>query len=381
MTNFSLYIHYPFCKTRCPYCGFATAVEKENQADRYVEALKRELTTQSARLPWLGGVVQTIFFGGGTPSLMGKEHFQSIIDLIYSTWTVSPDAEVTLESNPSQGEVERYAEFLNLGVNRISIGAQTFHDEELKSLGRSHDVADTINAFKFAREAGFNNISLDLIYGVPGQSILTFKHSVQQALDLGIDHLSTYALSIEPGTPFEKRVRRGKMPYPDPDLAADQYDVLCKMMGNAGFEHYELTNFAKPNMWSRHNFAYWERVPYLGVGCGAHSFDGLLKRLWNKRSTDEYIESVNITGDGLDDGEWLTPWDELEERLYLALRCRTGLNKVFVRPMTKPGAVEELLSFGLLEQRGDSYHVPENKWLMLDDIVLRLLPTTPEIDF
>jgi len=282
-----------------------------------------------------------------------------------------PNSEITLEANPETRDAKSFTAFREAGVNRLSMGAQSFDPQELKLLGRAHSTEGVHEAVKMAREAGFENISLDLIYGVPGQTVESFKRSVEISLGLGIEHLSAYTLSIEEGTPFARSVREKRLPPPDPDLMADQYAVLTELMRNAGFELYELTNYAKPGLWSRHNYAYWQRTPYLGVGNGAHSFDGE-RRFWNRRDTRAHIAAVESGGDPTEGEERLKPEEVLQEQVYLALRTRDGLSEELAL-LCNQDSISDLVKAGFLERRDLKFHVAEERWLMLDEVVLRLL--------
>lgn len=369
---FSLYLHYPFCIQRCPYCGFATEVEKEDLAHQYREMLKVELTRRASEEPWRGGQLHTVYFGGGTPSLMPPDYFAELMGLIGTLWELPPDAEVTLEANPETRDVHSFAAFRKGGANRLSIGAQSFEPAELQLLGRAHSAEGVFEVVNRARAAGFDNLSLDLIYGIPGQTVDSFRRSVEISLSLGIEHLSAYTLSIEEGTPFARSVRLEALPQPDPDRMADQYACLIELMTDAGFEHYELTNYAGPGFWSRHNSAYWQRMPYLGVGCGSHSFDGR-RRYWNRRDTSAHIALLEEGGDPTEGEERLGETEIIHERVYLSLRTREGLPDELARRVSRPEALEELEGSGFLERRGDRWHVPESRWLLLDEVVLRLL--------
>ncbi len=390
MTTFSLYIHYPFCIKRCPYCGFATAVEKQDLAKQYREALLIELKRRAEEEPWKGSQVETIYFGGGTPSLMPPEYVWEVLKLVDVLWpeerkkgrkSISSNSsisrpltfgrEITLEANPETRDVKAFEGFRKAGVNRLSMGAQSFDPDELKLLGRAHSVEGVVEAVSMARSAGFLNLSLDLIYGVPGQTVDSFQRSVECVLGLGVEHLSTYTLSIEEGTPFARSVKEKRLPYPDSDLMADQYAVLIELMREAGFEHYELTNYGKPGYYSRHNSIYWQRTPYLGIGCGAHSFDGRT-RFWNRRDTRQHIKAVLAGSDPREGGEDISVADLSLEELYLPLRQAKGLNINAVKSLCKPDAVDELLQAGFLKWQNDHLRMTEEKWLMLDEIVLRL---------
>ncbi|MDP8237772.1 MAG: radical SAM family heme chaperone HemW [Candidatus Hatepunaea meridiana] len=371
MNEFALYIHYPFCIKRCHYCGFASAVYNRSQAVNYHKALLKEIAIQSRQQPWQDGTLRSIYFGGGTPSLMSSEAIIELLNVIRKSFTYPPEIEVTIEANPGASDRKRFNAFRKAGINRLSIGAQSFNDDELKLLGRIHSAKDIYTAVKKASSAGFNNISLDLIYGIPGQTVKSFLISVHRALDLNIQHLSTYALTIEEKTRFAQMINYGTLSQPDSDLAAEQYLELCKIMKQAGFYHYELTNFARPDYQSQHNWTYWRRIPYLGVGTAAHSFDGK-RRFWNPRNTDQYIRRVNTPENGIEE-ELLTEYEELEEKVYLSLRTSDGLEMEIAQRISSSEAIEELLTNRFLKSRDNRLFVPEEKWLLLDEIVLKLL--------
>ncbi len=372
MSEFALYIHYPYCLSRCRYCGFASSVLDERQAERYRAALSRELTLRASQSPYNASRLRSIYFGGGTPSLMPAEYMKELLEGIRNSFDYPSDIEVTLETNPGVSKLDNLYAFRDAGVNRLSIGAQSFHDDELKFLGRIHSADDIKTTVKQARTAGFDNVSLDLIYGVPGQSVGSFITSVHRALYLDIDHLSTYALSIEKGTEFAKLIEGGKLSKPDPDFAAEQYTELCCVMRDAGFNHYELTNFARPRRQSHHNWTYWRRIHYLGIGTAVHSFDGV-RRFWNTRDTTVYIDLINSVKTAVTDEETLLPEEVLEETIYLGLRTIDGLDRVIADKASDPEKIEELLSNDFLILQNGRLHIPEQRWLLLDEIALKLL--------
>ncbi len=376
MNRFAFYIHYPFCKSKCPYCAFASVIDQDNFSAKYRQFLIDEIQIRANQLPWKNGQLHSLYIGGGTPSLMPPDYIDLLFDAIGSCFDLPPDIEITIEANPGTVHNDHLQAFRQKGINRLSMGAQSFQSGELLTLGRRHSVDEIANAVQNGRDAGFENISLDLIYGVPRQTVESFADSILQAINLGIEHLSAYTLTIESGTPFENQVNSGKMQPPDPDLLADQYDVLCDIMSRAGFQHYELTNFAKPDKYSRHNFAYWERTPYLGVGTAAHSFDGQ-RRFWNPRDVDIYCDNVG-SGKNISSGEELiTLKQALEEQIYLSLRIRDGLDKNILINMFPPNSniaerIDELSDANFLYELDNRLHIPENRWLLLDEVVLRL---------
>lgn len=373
MNSFALYIHYPFCTTRCPYCGFATQIDNVNLAEQYREALLVELDQMAIRFPWQDAAIVSIFLGGGTPSLMPANFVSLLMTRIRENWRVSEDAEITIEANPGTRDAERFGGYFSAGINRLSIGSQSFHEDELKFLGRDHSVSDIVETVSTGLNAGFRNISLDLIYGLPMQTVESVTESAERSLDLEIKHLSTYSLSIEPGTKFKASVASGAMILPDQDLVSDQYQAILKASKAHNFTHYELTNYAIEGYHSRHNFAYWRRQLYLGVGVGAHSFNGK-QRFWNTRNTREYIKNIASQIDPQKGFEELSPEEVLSEIVYLALRCEDGISTDFINNNCVTTELDSLIKAGFLEIREDRIHVPESKWLLLDEIVLKLLP-------
>ena len=308
--------------------------------------------------------------------MMSPEFPDRILREIRSLWDLAVDAEITIEANPGTLDTAKYAEFFQIGINRLSIGAQSFHNSELQTLGRIHSVDEIYRTVDVARKSGFDNISLDLIYGIPGQTIESLTESVRCVVDLGVEHLSTYSLSIEKNTPFEMMADMCHLKLPEQDLVADEFAVICAEMRNAGFEHYELTNFARPDKWSRHNRIYWRREPYLGIGTGAHSFDGT-NRFWNPPDTDDYLSSLTENEDPSNESEKLTESQIIEETVYLSMRTDDGLDKDYAYANCDDDTLTELLRTGTLVLKNDRFYVDEKHWLLLDEIVTRLLQYLP----
>ncbi|MCL5428977.1 MAG: radical SAM family heme chaperone HemW [Chloroflexi bacterium] len=278
LSNYSIYLHIPFCTHRCGYCDFNTYAGLEALMPAYVDALVAEARQLAAsageRLP-----VHTIFFGGGTPSLLPVEAVKQILDVLRIAYSVSDDVEITLEANPGTLNQERLAGLHQAGANRLSLGVQSANPEELRLLERQHDFEDVIQAVMWARQAGFDNLNLDWIYGLPGQSLETWQRNIELAIDLNPEHLSLYALSIEHGTPFKEMSSRGLLPAMNADLAADMYEWASSRLEIAGYQQYEISNWAKAGMGGqplacRHNLQYWRSLPALGLGAGAHGFAG-----------------------------------------------------------------------------------------------------------
>ena len=268
----SLYIHIPFCETKCPYCDFNTYAAIEPLMPSYVAALQSELSLWGRLLH--SPKVHTVFLGGGTPSYLPASDIRQIMDTVRSTFNLVSGAEVTLEANPGDFNDDKLATYLDCGINRLSIGVQSFDDGLLQTLGRRHSAEDANQAYHQALGAGFDNFSIDLMYGLPYQTVEQWQHTLQQALKLSPPHVSMYCLTLEGGTPMERWVEQGSMPEPDPDLAADMYLMAQDEMRDAGYRHYEISNWALNGKRSAHNLTYWRNKPYLGVGPGAHSYLG-----------------------------------------------------------------------------------------------------------
>jgi len=320
-----LYLHIPFCHRKCHYCDFFSVPASNSQLKTYPELLIQHLGW-SASQGWTGKF-DTIYFGGGTPSLLSPSSICKIIAAVDQNFTIAKDAEITLEANPGTVTQQRLADYRSAGVNRLSLGLQTCNDHLLKGLGRLHDRRQGLQSFESARQAGFTNISLDLMFALPGQSREDLEEDLQTYLDLAPEHFSCYGLTAEPGTPLHAKVTSGALSLPDEDLYADSFMVLHDQLSAAGYTHYEIANYARDGFDCRHNLGYWERRPYLGIGAGAHSFHA---KGWGSRHTvpqdlHRFRESLS---DGRDPGLCLETFDResaLRETVYLALRTRSGI--------------------------------------------------------
>jgi oxygen-independent coproporphyrinogen-3 oxidase len=269
----SLYVHIPFCSHRCVYCDFNTYAGKEALIPEYTAALCREIEHVGAVAP-SDVTIHTIYIGGGTPSLLPVYELESILCTARRSLILETNAEITLEANPGSAIAEAVPALRRLGINRLSIGVQSANDEELRMLGRQHDFIDVLKAVSAARQAGFDNINLDIIYGLPGQSVQTWRETAWRAIELNPEHISAYALTIETGTPFGKLLTQGLLSSPDPDVSAEMYDWLNDELSNAGYIHYEISNWAREGADCRHNLQYWRGLPYLGIGAGSHGYAG-----------------------------------------------------------------------------------------------------------
>lgn len=355
-----VYLHIPFCKSRCSYCDFATDVYRDSGAvERYVEALCNEVRTAcvsgrsvgrgegnargygdlisppttspdpaATASQWspahAGGLdsADTIYFGGGTPSLLQPPQVERILQTVRDRFVISPDAEVTMEMNPATVTSESLAAYRSLGINRASFGVQTFNDRDLKLLARGHDVYDAHETFRLLRDAGFANVSFDLIAGLPGQTMSDWKYNLDQAIGLDPEHISLYLLEIHEGTPLAAQLKSGRRPMPDDEEAAEMYGVMQDSLAAAGFEQYEISNFAKPGFEARHNTKYWRADPVYGFGVSAHSFDGV-ERYANDRDTNAYVRKIE-SGESAE--VFREEIDLASELLFLGLRLEKGVN-------------------------------------------------------
>ena len=330
MNHAGVYIHIPFCRSRCSYCDFATGMYEGRLADRYVNSLIREIAEWSE----VDGPaeVDTIYFGGGTPSLLAPLQIERILKAVHDRFQVIDGVEVTLELNPGDGGAsavarqETMSEFRRLGVNRASFGAQTFDDRELKQLGRTHSAADIPKTFQQLRAAGFENISFDLIAGLPNQTLSGWQRNLDEAVKLRPDHLSLYLLDVHEGTPLADQIRSGMRPQPDDDLAGEMYQLMLDEVSAAGYEHYEISNFCRPGSASRHNTKYWDGAAYYGFGCSAHSYDGSRRRWANERGVAKYVELTEQGQSPIVERTDLSEEDARSESIFLGLRLMRGLN-------------------------------------------------------
>ena len=361
-----LYLHIPFCKHKCGYCDFNAYAGMDRIIPDYVDALERELL--SAREQYQFGSLETVYFGGGTPSLLPAELASKLLRLIYSTFDVAPDAEVTLEANPASTDERKVQAWLDGGVNRLSLGVQGFEPRALAVLERRTDAAQATRAFGLARAMGMPNISIDLIYAVPFQSRESWLETLRRGIALGPDHISTYCLTFEEGTLLWRRRAEGRVPEVDPDIQWDQLDAACSALEAAGFARYEVSNWAKPGFESRHNHAYWRCRPVYGAGAGAHSYatDGISsRRWWNVARPRDYT----AVSEPVADGEDLPPRKAAGEALMLGLRTTEGM----APPDGFDRELQELLAAGLIEREGGRV-VPTRRGLDLhNQIALAVL--------
>lgn len=321
--NAGIYIHIPFCKSRCSYCDFATDVYRNNEAvERYVSALCKEISDSKFQI---SDLVETIYFGGGTPSLLSSNQLEKILDSLHKNFSIAPKIEFTLEMNPATVTLEKLQDFKKLGVNRASFGVQTFDDKALKLLARGHTADDARKTFEILRQANFDNISFDLIAGLPNQTLQNWEDNLNQALDLQPEHLSLYLLEIHESTPLAEQILSKRQPLPDEDLAAEMYELMQAKVAAKGYEQYEISNFSKPNFESRHNSKYWLCEPVFAFGVSAHSFNG--KTRWsNERDTNQYVQKIETGESPIVETIPLTQKQLSAEFAFLNLRLTKGLD-------------------------------------------------------
>lgn len=320
--DLAVYLHWPFCVSKCPYCDFNSHEAKAIDQGRWRDALLAELAHYHAQTP--NHRVTSIFFGGGTPSLMDPRTTQSLIDTIAKLWAVSADVEITLEANPSTVEAGRFSDFRSAGINRLSMGIQALNDVDLKFLGRPHTVAEALAALDIAQR-NFNRYSFDLIYARPGQTVDLWEAELTQAVALAGDHLSVYQLTIEDGTPFAPRFARGEFHLPDEECAAQMFDLTQELLAHAGLPAYEISNHARAGQESRHNMTYWQGGDYIGIGPGAHGRIGALATRQH-RAPDIWLERVGLHGHATQETRTLPPRERAEERVMTGLRLTEGIN-------------------------------------------------------
>jgi len=355
--NLSFYVHIPYCVKRCGYCDFNTYTPSqlldggtlETVSGDYIDAVLREVEIARESAP---GFVPTIFFGGGTPSLLPARDLGRVIDAIKSGWEVGKECEITLEANPDSVDAAKLAQFREAGFNRVSFGMQSAVPHVLATLDRTHNPENVLRAVEGARSAGFSSVSVDLIYGTPGESLQDWRTSVESALSLGVDHISAYALIVETGTKLANQIKRGELSMPDDDVMADMYLLVDQLAQEAGLSWYELSNWSKPGHESRHNVAYWKNANWWGLGPGAHSHrDGV--RWWNIKHPTAYKSALFAGTTVVAESETLTASQLSDEAIMLQIRMREGIS------LSKL-STDQIETIAPYAQSG---HIDEQHWL------------------
>lgn len=380
-----LYVHVPFCRVKCTYCDFNTYTGFTDQYGEYVTALVREidLLGQQRGRP----AVRTVFMGGGTPTVLAIEDLGRILAACRRSFQLDPAAEITSEANPGTVDEAYLAALLGLGVNRLSFGAQSFHPAELQLLGRLHDAGAIGSTVRAARAAGVTNLNLDLIYGLPHQTLAAWSETVDRAIALAPEHLSLYALTLERGTPLHAQVARGELPQPDSDLAADMYQLAGERLAAAGYQQYEISNWCRPGFECRHNLVYWRNQPYLGFGPGAHSSENG-RRWWNVRRVPVYLERLAAATQAGEMSPAVQDFERIEVRLAMAETMILGLRltregvdlAAFAGRFGRPAGevygreIRQLTAQGLLEEADGRLRLTAPARLLGNQVFVRFLP-------
>jgi len=373
-----LYLHIPFCQRKCAYCDFFSVVAKGTAIDGYSRLLEQQLE-RSADHAWVGPV-STVYFGGGTPSLLSPGQVECLLDTAHRLFRIDKEAEITLEANPGTLTEHHLAGYRKAGVNRLSIGLQSAQNHQLQALGRLHDRSQGFAAVEAARKAGFDNISLDLMFALPGQSRGELEEDLADYLALNPEHLSCYGLTAEDGTPLHRQVIDGKITLPDEEFYADAFMLIHDRLSGAGYMHYEIANYAREGFACKHNLNYWRRQPYLGIGAGAHSFfpDNWGSRWQIPNDLEHYQEALRNSTDPAQCLETFTRDSAMRETVYLALRTHDGINETdFLQRFglsleaAFPEAVRQ--NFQWLTQHNGNWSFTVPGWLLFDRLIMPFL--------
>ena len=373
-----IYFHIPFCKQKCSYCNFHFSTQKA-LIPQMLCAMKKELHMRVNELQT--DTLKTLYFGGGTPSVLTVEQITELISEVQKYFHFSAEIEITLEANPDDLSKE-YLEQLSLSpINRLSIGIQSFHASDLEMMNRAHTPRQALEAVKNAQSFGFDNISIDLIYGNPTADFEVWKRNLETIVALDIPHISAYALTVEPKTALENWVKRKKVAAPDDEIQQQQFEYMISFLEKQGYQQYEISNFAQPGFHSKHNSAYWQHLPYLGIGPSAHSFDGKNKRSWNIANNPKYIQTIEKEMLP-SESELLSSEDAYNERMMIGLRTAMGVDieqiynhfpEAIVRYFEKKKA--EKIRFGELVEREGRLCIPKEKWFFADGIAADMFCT------
>ena len=373
MDRFGIYLHWPFCISKCPYCDFNSHVAERIDQPAWRRALLRELESGAEQTP--GRTVTSVFFGGGTPSLMDPATTGALIERIGQLWPVADDLEITLEANPGTVDAERFQDIRAAGVNRLSMGLQSLDDEQLRFLGRKHDVGQGVKAVELARRT-FPRISFDLIYARPGQTLDQWRAELERAISMAADHLSLYQLTIEPGTAFHPMAARGDFVMPDDDHSAAMFELTQEVTASAGLPAYEISNHAKPGSECRHNLVYWQGDDFLGIGPGAHGRltgeDGVTRTHRRHRAPEIWRGRVEQKGDGTEDSQALSPEERLAELVMMGLRLTEGM-KIDSSALSQQG-LADMVEEGFLRWNGGLLQATPSGRLLLNRVIEKLLP-------
>lgn len=368
-----IYIHIPFCKSKCGYCGFYSLPSLKLK-ERFLEALKKEIVERKLEVSSETPSINTLYFGGGTPSLLSIAEIEDLLQLIHDTYSVNPNAEVTIEANPDTLSLEYLRALRQMEINRLSIGIQSFFDNDLQYLGRKHDAHHARLCLDWAKQAGFSNISIDLIYGLPTSNAEQWNRNLDLFFEYNLPHLSAYALTLEPNSILTKQIEQGKtLPINEEDALRD-YEILCNRTKEEGYLHYEISNFCRRGMHSKHNASYWFGTPYLGFGPSAHSFDGT-SRQWNVSNIEHYCNALSV----IQEREQLSPEQQYDEYVMLRLRTHWGIDlKYMKREMGERFSAyceqhaQPLIAQGRLTQTREFLYLTDDQMLFADGVAEEL---------
>ncbi|MFQ5630373.1 MAG: radical SAM family heme chaperone HemW [bacterium] len=372
----ALYIHIPFCEKRCSYCDFYTVANRNEAIPEYIAALQTEMALYAKNDFWQAQRVSTIYFGGGTPSLLKPEQIKSLLATAHRLFTIERDVEVTLEANPGTVDEAMLMGYYQAGVNRLSLGVQSFWDDELRQVDRLHNATDIYETVHLARKTGFCNLSIDLIFALPGQRPSRWRHNLEQAVALAPEHISAYNLTIEDGTPLFRLLKAGKVRQLSEWKARCVFNFTIDYLQSHGYEQYEVSNYAKPGFSSQHNYKYWDGSPYLGLGASAHSFDGK-RRFWNIDNYVHYIRKLQNCLQAVSGEEILTESQKRFETIFLGLRRISGLDllqyyQAFGRNFLDEfrAQIDRLTGHAppLIEMENNHLHLTRNGLLLCDTV-------------
>jgi len=365
----SLYIHIPFCIKKCLYCDFLSVTYNELLAKAYTDALCKELVLKKN----LAGELNTIYIGGGTPTILPDECFKQLLTCIQNNYSLSPSPEITVEANPGTIDKSKIDTMLSLGVNRLSIGVQSFNDAELKTLGRIHTSDEALRAIELVKNSGINNFSIDLIYGIPGKTLDSWKKTVSKAVGLSPAHISSYELTPEKDTPLYRLIQSNVIKMPDEELILEMYGYAIDYLESKGYEHYEISNFALHGFKCLHNLNYWDRGEYISAGAGAHSF---IKGFRSKNTDDirRYIKDLNKGIIPEAESTEIKRDDAIKEFIFLGLRKTKGINLAKAKELglDMPGVCRELIEDGYLEINGDYMKLSRKGIVIANTIIVKL---------
>lgn len=367
-----IYIHIPFCKQQCSYCDFHFSTTFSAYRDQMIKAIVKEIGDRKNYLE--NELINTVYFGGGTPSILTIEELRIIFEAVNNNYNLAADIEFTLEANPDDINEEVLIDWEAIGINRLSIGVQSFYQDDLNWMNRAHTVEEGINAVQMANKMGFL-LTVDLIYGLPHHTVEHLKYNINQLIDLGTEHISAYCLTVEKGTVLHHMMQKGDLPVVEEEDQAEQFEFLVKQLKQAGYQQYEISNFAKDEAYSKHNSNYWRGISYMGVGPSAHSFNGT-SRQWNIANNKKYIKGVS-EGTTLYEKEILSPIDQFNESLLTGLRTKWGVDLKQLMTKHVPTTVfyaslEDFESNNLIMRQRDTIHLTEKGKLQADHIASML---------